>query len=259
MSYETVEVSRDGAVATVLMNRPESVNSINDQMRMDLAAALQSVAKDSSIRAVVLAGAGRLFCAGADLTSGMVDGDGVEDFLRSEYRPSFDAISAMRKPVISAVNGSAAGIGLSLALACDLGVMADNAFLLSPFATIGLVPDGGATWFLVRQLGYHRAYQLAIECERIPAQRAIDLGLLNRIAPSGEAITAAQSWAAELATRAPYSLAATKRAMRLAMHASYDETYSLEASLQNMCIDSDDFTEGVAAFFEKRPASFKGR
>jgi 2-(1,2-epoxy-1,2-dihydrophenyl)acetyl-CoA isomerase len=164
----------------------------------------------------------------------------------------------MSQPVIAAVNGSAAGIGLSYALSCDLMIMADNAFLLSPFTTISLVPDGGLNWLLVRQLGYRRAFQLSVEAERVPAARCVELGLANRAVPADELMDEALKWAHSLAERAPLSLAATKKSMRHAASGSWASTFDIEAGLQDKLKNSQDCAEGIAAFFEKRKANFKG-
>jgi 2-(1,2-epoxy-1,2-dihydrophenyl)acetyl-CoA isomerase len=148
---------------------------------------------------------------------------------------------------------------LSFALWCDLVIMADDAFLLSPFATISLVPDGGANWLLVRQLGYHRAYQLCVESERIGADRCVELGLANRAVPAAGLRAAAVAWAGQLAARAPLALAATKRVMRAAMDHDWASCFGLEAELQEQLRASADAKEGVSAFFEKRPPQFSGR
>jgi 2-(1,2-epoxy-1,2-dihydrophenyl)acetyl-CoA isomerase len=176
-----------------------------------------------------------------------------------EFQPIFTAIATIPKPVIAAIPGSAAGIGMSVAMSCDLVMMAEDAFLLSPFTTISLVPDGGLNWLLVRQLGYHRAYQLSIESERIPAARCVELGLANKAVPAGDLQDAAIEWAHKLTARAPLSLAATKKAMRFAMDNDWASTFSLEAELQQQCRDSEDAVEGVQAFLEKRQPKFKGR
>ena len=165
----------------------------------------------------------------------------------------------MPKPVIAAVPGSAAGIGLSLALTCDLLIMADNAFLLSPFTTISLVPDGGLNWLLVRQLGYRRAFQLSVESERIDAERCVQLGLANKAVPAEQLQAAAREWAMALVERAPLSLAATKKVMRLAMDHDWESCFNAEAELQQTLVGCPDNLEGVKAFFEKRDPEFKGR
>ena len=255
---DLVNYDQDGAVATVAMNRPDALNAFTTELSQELQLALEKAADDESVRVVVLTGEGRCFSAGADLKAGF-EGRRVSGKLQYEYRPVLSAIASMPKPVIAAVPGSAAGIGMSTALYCDLVIMADDAFLLSPFTTISLVPDGGLNWILVRHLGYHRAYQLSIESERISAERCVDLGLANRTVPAAELQRAAQEWAQSLAKRAPLSLAATKQAMRFAMDNDWASAYNLEAELQQMCRDSDDCVEGVQAFFDKREPDFKGK
>lgn len=253
---DTVRYEQRDAVAVVSLNRPDALNGFTTEMRSDLNAALDKAAGDASVRAVVLTAEGRCFSAGADLKAGF-DGD-VGKQLQGEYRLSLEAIASMPKPVIAAVPGFAAGIGLSYALTCDLVLMAEDAFLLSPFTTISLVPDGGATWTLVRQLGYRRAYQLSIESERITAGRCVELGLANRTAPADSLLDAAVEWAESLAARAPLSLAATKKAMRFAQDNDWGASYDLEVELQASLLDSDDAREGIDAFFEKRSPEFKG-
>jgi 2-(1,2-epoxy-1,2-dihydrophenyl)acetyl-CoA isomerase len=257
--FETVKYEQDDSVAVITINRPDAMNSFDDALRRDLLAACEKAAGDSAIRAVVLTGEGRSFSAGADLKSGLDPNRSIEDMLQQEYRPVLESIWNMEKPVIAAVGGSAAGIGVSFALICDLLVMADNAFLLSPFTTISLVPDGGLNWLLVHQLGYRRAFQLSVESERITADRCVELGLANKAVPAETLLEEAVSWAKSLAERAPLSLAATKKAMRHATSGSWATTFDIEAPIQNQLRKSEDSAEGVAAFFEKRKANFKGK
>lgn len=255
---DLVRYEQDGAVAVITINRPDALNAFTTELSLALQLALEKAHYDTAVRAVVLTGEGRSFSAGADLKSGF-EGRPVSGKLQYEYRPVLSAIAAMPKPVIAAIPGSAAGIGMSTALYCDLVIMADNAFLLSPFTTISLVPDGGLNWILVRQLGYHRAYQLSVESERIAADRCVELGLANKAVPADELHSAALEWARSLAKRAPMSLAATKKVMRFAMDNDWASSYDLEAEFQQTLAGSEDNKEGVKAFFEKREANFKGK
>ncbi len=253
----TVRYEQQNSIAVITLDRPDSMNAFTNELRVDLLDALQRANDDAAVRVVILTGEGRCFSAGADLKD-TIDRP-VTEILLTEYRPVQELIASMPKPVIAAIPGSAAGIGLSIAMQCDLLIMADSAFLLSPFTTISLVPDGGLNWFLVRQLGYRRAFQLSIESERIPADRCVELGLANKAVPADELRGAAIDWAQALSKRAPLSLAATKKAMRYAADHDWDSSYDLEAKLQGELLGSADNLEGIAAFFEKRDAEFKGK
>ena len=254
---DIVKYAQDGATAIITLNRPESMNAFTTELRKGLLDALQRANTDDSVRVVILTGEGRCFSAGADLKDGL--NRSVKEMLLQEYRPVLEAIASMPKPIIAAVPGSAAGIGLSIALQCDLLIMADNAFMLSPFTTISLVPDGGLNWLLVRQLGYRRAFQLSVESERIAADRCIELGLANKAVPADELQNAALQWAQAIETRAPLSVAATKKLMRFAAENDWGSSFEMEAELQGALVGCDDNREGVLAFFEKRAPEFKGR
>ena len=249
---------KSAATALITLHRPDSMNAFISTMSVDLLEALERARDDDAVRAVVLTGAGRCFSAGADLKGGL-EGRNVYGKLQYEYRAFLAEIATMPKPVIAAVHGSAAGISTSLALQCDLLIMAEDAFILSPFTTISLVPDGGLNWLLVKQLGYRRAYQLSVEAERIPAARCVELGLANKTVPADRLLGAAMEWAGTLARRAPLSLAATKKVMRLADDHDWATCFNAEAELQMSLLGCEDNREGVQAFFEKREAEFKGR
>jgi len=255
---DIVRFVKHDAVAAITLNRPDSLNAFTTELRADLLAALSNARDDAEVRVVVLTGEGRSFSAGADLKDAGVDRP-VSEILQVEYRPVQEAIATMPEPVIAAVPGSAAGIGLSIALNCDLVIMADDAFMLSPFSTISLVPDGGLNWILVRQLGYRRAFQLSVEAERIPAARCVELGLANRSVPAGELQSAALQWAQSLSRRAPLSLAATKKAMRYAADHDWSSSFDLEAELQGRLLGTADNREGIAAFLDKRAPDFEGK
>lgn len=254
---DIIKYEQHDAVAVITLHRPDSMNAFDTELRAAVVEAFARARDDDSVRAVVFTGEGRCFSAGADLKAG-IERD-VREILEVEYRPVQEAIADIPKPVIAAVPGSAAGIGLSMALQCDLMIMADNAFLLSPFTTISLVPDGGLNWLLVRQLGYRRAFQLSVESERIPAERCVELGLANKAVPAQDLMNAALEWARTLASRAPLSLAATKKIMRYAADNDWASSYSLEAELQGELLGSDDNQEGIQAFFEKRAPKFTGK
>jgi 2-(1,2-epoxy-1,2-dihydrophenyl)acetyl-CoA isomerase len=255
---DAVLLETRGAVALITLNRPEALNAFDQAMASDLLNALGEASANPAVRVVVLTGAAGRFSAGADLKTGLPEDRRIEDVINSRFRPPLNLISSMDKPVIAAVAGPAAGIGLSFALACDLVVMSTKAYILSPFAAIGLIPDGGATWFLARRMGYHRAYEACIEGTRISAQRCLELGLANRVVADEVLMSEVLGWADSISERAPVALAMTKRAMRASMNSSMEEAISYEAKLQNTCQDSEDSTEGVAAFVEKRKAQFKG-
>jgi 2-(1,2-epoxy-1,2-dihydrophenyl)acetyl-CoA isomerase len=259
--YQTVLVERQGSVAVVTLNRPESLNAFNAQLRGELRLAVREVNDDSGVRAVILTGAGRAFCAGADLAESAANAATfrVEDQLNGEYKPILMEINRAAKPWIAAVNGAAAGIGSAFAMNCDLSVMAQDAYLYQAFTAIGLVPDGGATWHLARTLGRQRAYEVIVSGEKIRAQKCLDWGLCNRIVPVAELMDQALAWAGELATKSPLSLRYAKQALNGAMENSVAETISDEARLQHLCVTSADAAEGISAFLEKRAPRWQGR
>ena len=240
------------------MDRPGNLNSFTPELRTQLAAALEEAAQDPSVRVIVLGGSGRFFSAGADLKRGPAGTESIRAILLKEYKPVFDAVVQAPQPVIAAVRGGAAGIGMSLAMACDLVVMEENAFLLCPFSNIGLIPDGGSTWTLTQAIGHRAAFEFAVSGDRMPASRAKELNLVNRLAPPRRALATAESWAAELTLKAPLALAGTKKLMRKAETLSFDDMFMAEAEAQEACSSTADAAEGIAAFLEKRAPRFTG-
>ena len=257
MDLETVKYKKKEAVAIISFNRPEVRNAFNAKMTEDILEALIQAKKDPEIRAIVLTGEGLSFSAGADLSSRDNKWSDTEEALIEGYLPSLREIMEMPKPVISAVNGAAAGIGSAYAMACDLTIMSQEAYILQAFSNIGLIPDGGANWFLTNTVGYKLAYQIAIEGERIDSERCLELGLINKIVLKEDLLEQAILWADKLTTRSSQSLRLTKQIMRKSLGGSYEEIYDLEAKTQNTLIGSEDNIEGVTAFMEKRQPNFK--
>jgi 2-(1,2-epoxy-1,2-dihydrophenyl)acetyl-CoA isomerase len=254
----TVRVERAGAVATVVLDRADAMNAQTAASRRELIGCVREVARDPDVRAVVLTGAGRAFCAGQDLREeGALDH--VAETVRETYGPIVISLAEMEKPTVAAVNGAAAGAGLSFALACDLRVMSEQAVLLMAFSNIGLVPDSGGSWFLARNLGYARAFEIAATGRRIDAAEALQLGLVQQVVPRDDVLSVAQGLAAELAARPTAALAWTKRLLRGALTGSLAETIEREAQLQAAAVGTHDHREGVQAFLEKREPRFEGR
>jgi 2-(1,2-epoxy-1,2-dihydrophenyl)acetyl-CoA isomerase len=251
-----VDVTRDGAVQTITLNRPDVMNAFNRALHGALRDALKE-ARDPEVRAVVLTGAGRGFCAGQDLTEFAGDLE-VGDALRATYHPNVLAIRALEKPVIAAVNGACAGAGLSLACACDIRIASDAAFFVPGFVGIGLVPDSGGTYFIHRLLGAPRAFEWMSSNRRLTAADAHAWGLVSEVVEADAFAARTAELAATYAAAPTRAIGMTKRLFDHADTATLEEQLEMEAQLQAAATQTDDFREGVAAFAEKRAASFSG-
>ena len=259
MAFENIKTEIDGNVGILTLNRPDSLNAFSSQMRADFRAAAAQLEASPEVRCIVLTGEGRAFSAGTDLkeTAGLRDTT-VERVLVEEYKPCILAITQSNKPWIAAVSGPASGIGAAFAQSCDLMMMGEGAYIYMAFAAIALVPDGGNTWQMVRQLGYRRAFEAIIEGQKIPAAQAVEWGLSNRAVADEDLQREARAWAAQIAQAAPLAVRHVKKLLRGAMEQGLEATIDAESVRQNECITSKDFAEGVSAFFEKRQPSFKG-
>jgi 2-(1,2-epoxy-1,2-dihydrophenyl)acetyl-CoA isomerase len=252
-----VETSREGAVLTITLNRPDVLNAFNAEMHRGLGAALKE-ARGSDIRAVVLTGAGRGFCVGQDLTEFREAPGDIGNRLRENYHPNVLAIRALEKPVIAAVNGAAAGAGLSFAFACDLRIAADSAAFIPAFINIGLVPDSGGTYFVSRLLGPARAFEWLASGRKLTAAEAHAWGLVSEVVEQDALSARAAEVAARFAAMPTRGVGMTKRLLDHALNATLDEQLEREAQLQTAATQTADFREGVAAFLEKRPPQFRG-
>lgn len=253
-----VETSREGAVLTITLNRPDVLNAFNAAMHKALAGALKE-ARDAEVRAVVLTGAGRGFCVGQDLKEFEAGAGDIGSRLRGQYHPNVLAIRALEKPVIAAVNGPAAGAGLSFALACDLRLAADTASFVPAFVNVGLVPDSGGTFFAVRLLGQARAFEWLTSGRKLSAAEAHAWGLVSEVVEADTLPVRAAELATTLAAMPTKGIGMTKRLLDGAPLRTLEEQLELEAQLQTAATASEDFAEGVAAFLEKRPPEFRGR
>jgi 2-(1,2-epoxy-1,2-dihydrophenyl)acetyl-CoA isomerase len=260
--YETVNLYRRGPAAKVELNRPGTLNAWSSQFSLDLREAIREVTDNPEIRAVTVTGAGRAFSSGADLKEAAERADpgpmDVYKRLTERYHPIITGLRLMPKPVIAAVNGPAAGIGLSLALACDLVVAAESAFFQLAFVNIGLVPDGGSSLFVPSRVGFARAAELAMLGERLDARTARDWGLINRVWPDGEFAAQADALLDRLASGATRSYAGTKRQLNRWLYEQMAAQLEFEAGIQREMAASGDFAEGIAAFAAKRPPKFSG-
>ena len=252
-----VLTSRDGGVMTITLNRPDVFNAFNRNLHHELRLALESAA-DPDIRAVVITGAGRGFCAGQDVREFAALEGPLSETLEQTYHPNVRLIRSLDKPVVAAVNGPAAGAGLSFACACDIRVASSAAAFVPGFIGIGLAPDAGGTWFLHRLLGFARAFEWMISNRKLSADEALSWGLVSEVIPAEHFDARVAEIGATLAALPTLAVGLTKQLFERAHTSSLEEQLAAEAELQQRAVESADFAEGVAAFLEKRSATYSG-
>jgi len=258
-SYTTLRYEVADAIATIILDRPDALNALTIPMKTELLAAFGAVARDRAVRAVVLTGAGRAFCAGQDLKERLEpDAAPLAVEVRERYNPIITAMWRLDQPIVGAINGVAAGAGASLAFACDIRVAAERASFVLAFGRIGLVPDSGATWFLPRLVGPAKAAELALLGESLSAMDAERFGLVARVVPAETLAETAREVAARLAGLAPLALAQTKRALQRSWSVDLEVALEDEAYRQGVVGATADHAEGLRAFLEKRPPRFTG-
>lgn len=262
MSFQFIRYALDQGVATITLCRPEVLNSFNRAMAKDVQRALSDAAGDHEVRAVLLTGDGRGFCAGQDLaeaTTGDVGSIDLGDIVKSNYAPMVTAVRYLEKPVVCAVNGVAAGAGANLAFACDIVIAAEDAAFIQSFSKIGLVPDTGGTFFLPRLVGTARATAMMFLADKLPARKALEYGMIYDVVPGSELLEKATALARQLAAMPTRALGLTKRALNESFGNDLVSQLVVEEELQRAAGRTDDYAEGVRAFLEKRKPTYVGR
>ena len=262
--YETIRYELKDAVCTITLNRPEVFNAFNEALTADLGAALTAAEKDDAVRAVVITGAGKAFCAGQDLKDLEAQYAGgkiayLGPRLRRDYKPVILKMRNLEKPIVAAVNGVAAGAGCSLALAADLRVMAARATLIEVFVNVGLVPDCGSTLTLPRLVGMGKALELCFTGDRVSAEEALRLGLANKVVPDDRLMEKTGKLARRLASLPTRAIGLTKRLINQSFDNTLEQQLEAEASIQEIADQTADHLEGLRAFIEKRKPTFQGR
>ena len=262
MSYETITFETADGVAVLTLNRPQTLNSFNTRMHEEVRRALRDVQSDHRIRCLVLTGAGRGFCAGQDLGDRAIANSGkapnLGESVEKNYNPLIRSIMGLRKPVLCAVNGVAAGAGASIALACDIVIAARSASFVQAFCKIGLIPDSGGSWNLPRAVGLARAKGLALLGDKLPAAQAAEWGLIWRCVEDEQLLPEVMTLARHLATQPTRALGEIKRLLHLSFSNDLEQQLELEREAMTQLGESHDYQEGVAAFLEKRPPRFRG-
>lgn len=257
MSDDVLLIEKQGQIALVTLNRPDRLNAFNPQLCKAMRDNVGRINDDDDIRIVILKGAGRGFCAGADISGDPADPASFH--LDIEYKPFLSGIEHSDKIWIAQVHGAAAGVGAAVAMNCDLVVMAEDAYIYMAFAAIGLVPDGGNTQLLLQHMGYHRALEAVLEGRKLPAAECLAYGIANKVVAQEQLESATHEWAQKLLATAPLAMAGCKRLLRSVGSMSFGDAITREGIEQTPLIKSQDFKEGVNAFMEKRTPNWNGK
>jgi 2-(1,2-epoxy-1,2-dihydrophenyl)acetyl-CoA isomerase len=259
MEFNIIDFTVDSGVATIILNRPDKLNSFNTEMALEVQQALDHCMENEQVRCVLITGSGRGFCAGQDLEEAIApDAASIEEHVENKYNPMVRKIRAVEKPVIAAVNGVAAGAGANLAFCCDIVLAAESAKFIQSFINIGLVPDTGGTYFLPRLVGFHRATVLTMLGEKMSAQEAKGLGLVYQVFPDEQLMEGAVALALRMAQMPTRGLGLTKKALNMSLNHDLEQQLEVEKELQGAAGRTADNTEGINAFLEKRKPIFKG-
>ena len=265
MSDEKILLTeKKNVVGIITLNRPDKLNAFSDELTFQLQDALKEMEKDKEVRAIILTAAGRGFCAGQDLQSRSIaqemgERPSLGDSIRRRYNPIVIKLRRIEKPIIAAVNGVAAGAGASIAFACDYRIVTDKVNFIQSFTKVGLIPDSGATFILTRLVGLTKAFELMLSADKLSAEEALNLGIINKIVGEDDLMKEALALAEKLAAGPTKAFGLTKRAVNRAVFDDLEELLEYEASLQEIAGRSDDFAEGVKAFVEKRTPQYTGK
>ena len=257
---KAVLIEIQDSIAIITLNRPDRYNSVNQDLLDGFNESFSIVENEDSIRAVVLTGNGKGFCAGADMsTFVLITPEQSRDYIVEKYKPLMKRFLGLKKPIIGAINGTAAGVGAAFALACDFRVMSKESAILYAFINIGLGPDGGASWLLSRQVGYSKALEIASSGKKVLGEECLSLGLTNKLVDNSEILDSAKKWAFDLSKKATIAIGITKQDMIFSLDNNLYDTIEFEAKEQVAAFYSHDLKEGVNAFLEKRKAKFSGK